>query len=362
VREYASLWLEEVRARAHPKTLERYSKEYSYYIDPEIGSLRLRDVTRLELKRLIARHAGRGLNPSMLLRDLSNLFAAAADDGRISVQPARRLWKVVGAAARTVDVRAFTKEQLARFLELSTTEPLYRDLFRTMAFAGLRAGEARALQAGDVHELAGMLDVVRTFSGDTLSPSTKTKAARRIEIPGELAELLGRRARGRLSSAWLFDRDGAPLRERAVSEAFRRILSRADLPAHHGTHSLRHTYASNLIQDGVSIAYVQRQLGHKSIKQTVDVYGRWLTLSDVEALDRFVAGTKRTSRGAGAQAHGGEPDGGPEEESEGNPGRLLRFPQYRTISASRILRSTPAPLPRTFCSPSPGDDSETETA
>jgi integrase len=38
-------------------------------------------------------------------------------------------------------------------------------------------------------------------------------------------------------------------------------------------HDLRHTYATILLTDGMSPAYVQRQLGHSSISITVDVYG-----------------------------------------------------------------------------------------
>jgi integrase len=38
-------------------------------------------------------------------------------------------------------------------------------------------------------------------------------------------------------------------------------------------HDLRHTFGSLLIQAGVSPAYVQNQMGHRSIQITIDVYG-----------------------------------------------------------------------------------------
>lgn len=340
---FAAVWLEDVRARAHPKTLERYEKEFRYYIEPDLGSRALEDVTRRDLKRLVAQHAARGLNPAMLIRVLSNFFAAALEEGQIAAEPARRLWRHVRKGEGTLNVRAFTKGQLALFLHVSTGERLYADLFRTMAFSGLRVGEARALVASDVHPEARKLDVRRTFSGEVLSSSTKTREARRIEIPRELAELLGRRARGRHPSAWLFDRNGEPLREKAVSEAFRRIVKRAELPRHHGTHSLRHTYASNLIQQGVPIVYVQRQLGHKSIKQTVDVYGRWLPLSQTGELERLVVETREH------ELEGEFTDEG--ERGGEQVARLLRFPVW-----------IPTARPGTSCSPTSADDEEPEGA
>lgn len=37
-------------------------------------------------------------------------------------------------------------------------------------------------------------------------------------------------------------------------------------------HRLRHTFGSLLIQEGISPAYVQKQMGHRSIQVTIDVY------------------------------------------------------------------------------------------
>ena len=50
---------------------------------------------------------------------------------------------------------------------------------------------------------------------------------------------------------------------------------------------LRHTFASLLLQQGESPAYVQRQLGHASIQLTVDTYGKWLPLGNKAAVNRL---------------------------------------------------------------------------
>ncbi len=46
-------------------------------------------------------------------------------------------------------------------------------------------------------------------------------------------------------------------------------------------------FASLLLQQGESPVYVQRQLGHASIKLTVDTYGRWLAMGNKAAVDRL---------------------------------------------------------------------------
>jgi integrase len=52
-------------------------------------------------------------------------------------------------------------------------------------------------------------------------------------------------------------------------------------------HSLRRTYASLLIQSGESLVYVQRQLGHSSIKMTVDTYTHLIPEASRQAVNRL---------------------------------------------------------------------------
>jgi integrase len=76
-----------------------------------------------------------------------------------------------------------------------------------------------------------------------------------------------------------------------VRRVFVRLLKRAKLPLHFSPHSLRHTFASLLLQQGESPVYVQRQLGHASIKHTVDTHGKWLPMGNKAAVDRLDDGS-----------------------------------------------------------------------
>jgi integrase len=52
-------------------------------------------------------------------------------------------------------------------------------------------------------------------------------------------------------------------------------------------HDLRHTFATLLIGNGESLAYLRDQLGHHSIQITVDIYGHLLTGTNRQAVDRL---------------------------------------------------------------------------
>src|SRR5207237_7880206 len=78
---------------------------------------------------------------------------------------------------------------------------------------------------------------------------------------------------------------GTPLDRSRVRKVMRRTLKAASLPPHFSPHCLRHAFASLLLQQGESPAYVQRQLGHASIQLTVDTYGKWLPMGNKAADD-----------------------------------------------------------------------------
>ena len=69
---------------------------------------------------------------------------------------------------------------------------------------------------------------------------------------------------------------------------FYRLLEKAELRRIR-LHDLRQTYASLLIQQGESLAYVQEQLGHSSIQVTVDTYGHLIPGANRAAVDRLDA-------------------------------------------------------------------------
>ena len=96
-------------------------------------------------------------------------------------------------------------------------------------------------------------------------------------------------------------------------------------------HTLRHTFASLLLQQGESVTYVRDQLGHSSIKMTVDVYGHLVPGANRQAVDRLDDATGRN-----LYATNRSEDEGRSQE----PHALRPHPEYfRTKWAARSGRS-----------------------
>ena len=143
------------------------------------------------------------------------------------------------------------------------------------------------------------LEVRRTFcrvSKKLLTP--KSGKIRRVDMSRQLSDtlkvLLTERKKETLQKGWAevplwvnisttgTMLDGDHVRKRA----FYPILKQAEL-RHVRLHDLRHTFASLLIQNGESLAYVRDQMGHHSIQVTVDTYGHLVPGGNRQAVDRL---------------------------------------------------------------------------
>jgi integrase len=89
------------------------------------------------------------------------------------------------------------------------------------------------------------------------------------------------------------DHSGQPLTPGAFwQNVWGPLLKRAGVRSRK-PHALRHTFASRLIQHRESLAYVRDQMGHHSIKITVDIYGHLVPGANKQAVDRLDDATGR---------------------------------------------------------------------
>ena len=182
-----------------------------------------------------------------------------------------------------------TRVKLAAFLAAATAAEAQGEERRLYPFllllarAGLRLGEAFALQWPDFDFTGREIRVARAFSHGRLD-TPKRGHGSTVDMSRQLEAVL----QHLLTATWVFcTTTGTMLNKGNVRRVFVRLLMRTKLPLHFSPHPLRHTFASLLLQQGESPVYVQRQLGHASIKLTVDTYGKWLPMGNKAAVDRF---------------------------------------------------------------------------
>jgi integrase len=168
-----------------------------------------------------------------------------------------------------------TAAQVGAVLEAANMA--FRPFVALCAFAGLRLGEAAALQVGDVDFLRRTLVVARQVQRagrdrvEVRPP--KYGSERTVFLAPGLVDLLAAHVAGHCpDGSWLFRGSGTePPHQNTVDPRWRRTTSAAGLVGLR-LHDLRHFYASGLIASGCDVVTVQRALGHASATTTLSTY------------------------------------------------------------------------------------------
>lgn len=148
---------------------------------------------------------------------------------------------------------------------LEVAELRERALILLMLDAGLRVGEAGALQWCNV-DLAGRRVSVRATLAGTEVTSPKSGKPRTVPITQRLAATLDRLQAGAVAP-WVFPGVDGPLTANTLFRHVRRVARDAGV-AFLGTHALRHTYATESLRAGVDLRTLQMRLGHADITTT----------------------------------------------------------------------------------------------
>ena len=241
-----------------PRTAYRYRESWQrlFRILPRGRDATLADITKGFLAEFREARRGEGTAGSTINRDLCALSAFrrwCVEERELAV-PALKLSREREPAGRE---RWLSAEEL-RDLECATP-PEWWPLFATLAFTGLRIGEAQGLRHADVR-----LAERRITVSERLRQLKTAGSVRDVPVPEPLARVLAehltRDPGGPNEPLFL-----APFSDyRAARRVFIRACRRASV--HDATvHDLRHTFAVHAAQAGVPIPRIQKLLGHATV-------------------------------------------------------------------------------------------------
>jgi integrase len=281
---WCSAWLARQAWADGTRVAARMAVESVPWKDDPIGTVRPSHV-----QAWVAKETKRGLAPTTVrtrLNFVQMAFRAAVLDKVVPVNPAIG---VKGPRVRRAEasMHLLTAEQVAAALDAA--EPWFRPFVSVCVFAGLRLGEAAGLQLGDVDFLRRTIRVERQVQGQTIATTSvvppKAGSERTVYVPEALTTTLSVHVAARKLTAadeHLFRAPNGQLLNRlSAGAAWRKVREAAGLGDDLTLHSLRHTFASNLIAQGCDVVTVQRALGHAQPSITLNVYSHlWPSAED----------------------------------------------------------------------------------
>ena len=234
-----------------PKTIEAYVRVvkdiYAFYGRPPC------DLNEDDIKNYLYAHQKQGLSSQTIalfanaLNFLYTQIYKRADYNKIRHPKQSQRLPVV-----------LSREEIKKMIDL--TQNFKHCLLLAVSYAaGLRVSEVVRLRAQDV-DLDGLTITVRQGKG---------KKDRLTVISAVLAPELQKILAGKNGNDFVFESErGGRLTEATAQKVFHQALRRAGIQKDATFHSLRHSFATHLLDNGVDVRYVQELLGHANIRTT----------------------------------------------------------------------------------------------
>jgi integrase/recombinase XerC len=245
------------------------------------------EITPLDLRAYVAALHEASFARSSISRRLASLrsfFRFAQREGLVSTNPAKPLRN------------PRRERKLPHFLSTSEIATLLnapsrrsklglrdRAMLETMYSAGLRVSELVGMNDGDLDLEQGLVRVRGKGKRERLAPLGRyaVEALQRWLARRELAE---NERHGEAAPVFV-NRFGRRLTTRSVARMIEQLLLKTGLDLRTSPHTLRHSFATHLLDAGADIRSVQELLGHKSLV-TTQIYTHISTASLREAYER----------------------------------------------------------------------------
>ncbi len=151
-----------------------------------------------------------------------------------------------------------SREEVGKIIDSIRNEK-HRLLVALSYGAGLRVSEAVKLRVGDIN----LNELTVHIKG------AKGNKDRITIFPEKLKEDLSELTALQHGNEYLFESErGGKLTERTAQKVFENSLKKAGIKKDATFHSLRHSFATHLLENGVDVRYVQELLGHANIRTT----------------------------------------------------------------------------------------------
>jgi len=269
-----------------PGTVLLNKKILTKHVYPHIGHIRLQRLNSAHLLDLIDKLTEKAppTVPNSAITIIRKILVKAYEWELLHTNPAKKIKK---PTLLVKEHPVLTKEKLLEIIDKIPGRN--KCIIALGGMVGLRRGEVFGLQWSDFDLKKGLLTLKRQVTRGKVK-RLKAKASQ-ATLP--LAkDVLPKIKEWKLQSGspqWVFKGrgDGPLIPDGWASRNWSKIKNRLDLPKEFRFHDLRHTFATVLLKDGVSIAKVQKLMRHASIKTTIDTYGHLVSDDLRDALEIF---------------------------------------------------------------------------
>lgn len=257
MKEFGQRFLDDhVAVHCKPSTYGEYKRSVELFVNPKLGSHRLLDITRADIISLHASMKGTPYQANRTLGVLSAMFTVAFD-WEVLTEGMNPCWKVKRYKEEKRE-RYLTEDELAclgKTLSEATAEPEAANCIRLLLLTGCRLSEIQTLKWEYIDQKAGVLRLPDSKTGAKLVPIGEAvfEVLKTIKKVKDNPYVIT----GYVEGQHLTD----------MQRPWRRLRKRAKLDDVR-IHDLRHSFASDALEQGQDLTMIGKLLGHTQVQTT----------------------------------------------------------------------------------------------
>lgn len=298
IAEWLSAWMEnELLGSVKTSSYQSYVNIVQRHLLPALGQIKLVSLTPSIVHDFVAALEASGLAHNTVkgvYRLLSAALRCAFEEGLIPKNPCRRI-KIQRVEQEEQRVLTRKEQELVKKSSFDANDmPTLLSLY-----TGMRLGEVCALRWSDIDWEKKTITVKRTVQRVAQNQNGKKtllmvgtpkslRSSRVIPVPDFVLKQLKSMLGSRTVSGYIFGNSVAAAEPRTVQRRFKRFMEKLGIAGVH-FHTLRHSFATRLLELGVDVKTVSVLLGHGSAKTTLDFYAHSLIEQQRSAMELLAA-------------------------------------------------------------------------
>jgi integrase len=267
--EFALKWAKIIEKKVRISTMRDYRISMNSCILPRFGDTPIADIGYLDVETFISELGCSAKRINNVLVPMRGVFRLAEKSGIISTN----IMKMVeNRRTEKPQINPMSLDEVNAFL--AKVNPYYRPFFEVAFFTGMRGGEMSALKWVNVDFEKKVIRIVETRVYGVEGMPKTSGSYRYVDIlPMTMRALKDQAASSKLKSPYVFlNEEGKPIEvETLRKNAWSKGLKHAKIP-YRPMIQTRHTFATLMILSGENLGWVQKMMGHKSLKMIINNY------------------------------------------------------------------------------------------
>lgn len=305
VNQFLTHWLEDtVKTFARPRSYESFDAIIRNHIEPAIGRIALDKLGPQHVQNLLSGKLKAGLSPQTAVNIRTVLRSALAQALKWGLVARNVAALVESPRIPRPKVHALDADQARALLEASRGDR-FEGIYVLALNLGLRRGEILGLSWDAIDFESRTIQIsqaMQRLQTGLAITEVKTERSRRVlAAPDAVMRTLKARHTQQLKERLLAGLQwqesglvftspkGGPLEPITLHRNYKRLLTKASLPADVRFHDLRHSCASLLLAQGTHLRVIMELLGHSSISLTANTYSHVMPAAMREAADTMHA-------------------------------------------------------------------------